>query len=113
MPLYWLNGLYKWIKTIKPTIDNKYVLAVPISELGRLNNSANDTNAAIDTNEVNEAGKALKSVCEIKCPDCFVSFASKAKKNECIPILNIDTIESEKTLPFINDWIIARRIPHL
>ena len=89
--LYVLKGLDKWIKIIKPTIDNKYVLAVPISVSGNLNNLANKTSAAIDKKDVKEAGKARIKVCVINLPFCFPSFFSKARKKEGIPILNIDT----------------------
>ena len=90
-PLYLLNGLDKWIRIIKPTMDKRYVLAVPISASGRLNNWANNTSAAIETKDVREAGNALRSVWVMKCPFCFPSLASNARKKEGMPMLNMDT----------------------
>ena len=93
IPLYLLNGLDKWMRMINPTIDNKYVLAVPMSLSGKRNICANTTSAAMDANDVKDAGNARKTVCVIKWPDCLSSFASKARKKDGIPILNMDTNE--------------------
>lgn len=67
------------------------MLAVPISLSGKLNNCANNTSAAMETKEVKDAGNARSSVWVIKCPLCLPSLASKARKKEGIPMLNMDT----------------------
>ena len=54
------------MRMINPTIDNKYVLAVPMSLSGKWNICANTTSAAMD---------------------------ASAKKKDGIPILNMDTNE--------------------
>ena len=54
------------MRMINPTMDNKYVLTVPMSLSGKWNICANTTRAAIDTNDVKDAGNARKTVCAIK-----------------------------------------------
>ena len=45
----------------------------------------------METKEVKDAGNARNSVWVIKCPLCLPSLASKARKKEGIPMLNMDT----------------------